>query len=104
MINEEFDILNYVGDKYDQKRAIHNLQNKVPDTKLAKTIILIEEGPDAVNVDDLVDDMAKDKDAFKLCGGQWGSDIDKKVAEYKRILNVKRAKEKQKKKKRRKRK
>jgi len=99
IINEEFDILNYVGDKRDQKRAIHNLQNKVPDTKLAKTIILIDEGPDAVDVDNLVDDMAKDKDAFKLCGSQWGSDIDKKVAEYKRILNVKKAREEQKKKK-----
>jgi len=99
IINEEFDILNYVGDKHDQKRAIYNLQNKVPDTKLAKTIILIDEGPDAVDVDNLVDDMAKGEDAFKLCGSQWGSDIDKKVAEYKRILNVKRAREKQKKKK-----
>ena len=99
IINNEIDILNYVGDKEDQRRAIYNLQNKVPDKELAKTITLIELGPDAAGVDNLVDDMAKDKDGFKLCGGQWGSDIDKKVAEYKRILNVKRAKEEQKRKK-----
>ena len=98
IINNEFDILNYVGDKRDQKKAIYDLQHEVPDKKLAKIITLIEAGPDAVGVDNLVDDMAKDKDAFKLCGGQWGSDIDEKVAEYKRILNIKRAEEEQKKK------
>ena len=91
LINEEIDILNYVGDKHDQKKAIHNLQNKVPDKKLAKTIILIEEGPEVADADDLVNEMAEDKNGFKLCNSIWGSDIDKKVAEYKRILNVKKA-------------
>ena len=93
IINNEFDILNYVGDKEDQRRAIYNLKHEVPDTEFCKKIVLIEDGP--IGADDMVNDMAKDKDAFKLCSGAWGSDIDEKVAEYKRILNAKRAEEEQ---------
>ena len=93
IINNEFDILNYVGDKEDQRRAIYNLKHEVPDEEFCKKIILIEDGP--IGADDMVKDMAKDKDAFKLCSWAWGSDIDEKVAEYKRILNIKRAEEEQ---------
>lgn len=96
IINNEFDILNYVGDKEDQRRAIYNLKHEVPDTEFCKKIVLIEDGP--IGADGMVNDMAKDKDAFKLCSGAWGSDIDEKVAEYKRILNKKRAEEEQEKK------
>ena len=85
-----------MGDKEDQRRAIYNLKHEVPDEEFCKKIILIEDGP--IGADDMVKDMAKDKDAFKLCSGAWGSDIDEKVAEYKRILNIKRAEEEQKKK------
>ena len=98
IINNEIDILNYVGDKHEQRWAIYNLQNNVPNKKLAKKIILIEEGPEANDVDDLVDEMASDKNGVKLCGSITGSDIDKKVAEYKRLLNIKRAKEEKKRK------
>ena len=95
IINNEFDILNYVGDKQDQRRAIYNLKHKVPDKEFCKKIVLIEDGP--IGADNMVNDMAKDEDAFKLCSWSWGSDIDEKVAEYIKILNKKRVEEEQKK-------
>ena len=59
IINEKIEILNYVGDKEEQKRAIYNLKNSVPDKKFIKKTIIIDEGADTENLDDLVEEMAK---------------------------------------------
>lgn len=41
-INENFDIKNYVGDKDDQKRAMHMFENNSPDIKLVNKKMKIE--------------------------------------------------------------
>lgn len=88
-INNEIEIRNYIGDRLERQKAIYDLTHNVPDKKLIKKLVRIEDGESDADDDDFIDDLAKDDS--KLFSGQWGSDIDKKVNELKRRENVKAA-------------
>ena len=60
LINEDIENLNYIGDKNDQRRAIYNLKNDVPDKNFIKKTIIIDEGANTPNLNGLVEEMAKD--------------------------------------------
>ena len=60
MINEKIEILNYIGDEKDQRRAMYNLKNDMPDKKFIKKTIIIDEGANTENLNGLVEEMAQD--------------------------------------------
>ena len=60
LINEDIENLNYIGDKNDQRRAIYNLKNDVPDKNFIKKTIIIDEGANTPNLNGLVEEMAQD--------------------------------------------
>jgi len=86
LINNEIEIKNYIGDKFERQKAMSDLINDVPDTKIIKKLEIIKDGPSDVE-DDFIDDMTKEDK--KLFSDIWGSDIDKKVAELRRIERIK---------------
>ena len=59
MINEKIEILNYIGDEKDQRRAMYNLKNDIPDKEFIKKTIIIDEGADTENLNGLVEEMAQ---------------------------------------------
>ena len=95
-INEEIEIRNYIGDQLERRKAIYNLTNDVPDKKLIKKLEIIKDGPEDAD-DKFVDEMAEEEP--KLFSGEWGSDIDKKVAEFRRRERIKKTKKENKEKK-----
>ena len=81
-INEEIELRNYIGDQLERKKAIYNMINDVPNKQFIKKLQIIEEGPEDIT-DKYIDELIKDDP--KLFSGEWGSDIDKKVAEFRKI-------------------
>ena len=59
MINEKIEILNYIGDEKDQRRAMYNLKNDMPDKEFIKKTIIIDEGANTENLNGLVEEMAQ---------------------------------------------
>ena len=92
-INEEIEIRNYIGDRLERKKAIYNMTNDVPNKEFIKKLQIIEEGPEDIT-DQYIDELVKDDP--KTFSGEWGSDIDKKVAEFRRIEKIKKINEKKK--------
>ena len=50
IINEKIEVLNYVGDKEEQKKKMYYLENNIPDKTFAKKIINIEDESNYVDI------------------------------------------------------
>ena len=81
IINNEIEIKNYIGDRLERKKAMCNLANDVPDKEFIKKLEIIEDGPEDVD-DKFINKLTGDD--IKLFSREWGSDIDKKVNNYKK--------------------
>jgi len=96
IINNEIEIKNYIGDRLERKKEMSNLANDVPDKEFIKKLEIIEDGPEDVD-DKFINKLAGDD--IKLFSREWGSDIDKKVNEYKENLKQQKIMEEEKEKK-----
>ena len=59
IINEKIEVLNYVGDREEQKKKMYYLENNIPDTTFAKKIINIEDESNYIDNDE-IEERAKD--------------------------------------------